>query len=433
VRSAAMWLSAGAVIATVAAPKMPTGQAMPECVMRLDQSRTTARREPQPGNIRYYAAGNVKWSCLRPLAGQDSALIFSGGSDSLARYVELGRADFVGHALFRDSTVELTAARASYFFKDDRLEANGNVRLVNLQTGSVLTGPNLTYWRAVPGVRDTSELHARNRPTVEYRSAGSRSEEPYIIRAEQVWLRGNEVAYAAGSVTIDRSDFAASGDSTWLNVAVGQGLLIGKAEAGGKDSVSYHLTGRRIAFRLADDELEWVQAQGRADATSAEWRIVADTIEFAVANDMIQQGLVWGDSIIPKAMSERYTISADSMAVDTPDQVLTEVRGFGAGYATSKPDSLSGEADWMAGDTLVVRFDSTESGGRAISELIAAGHAQAFYRIPDESDSTAVPAINYSRGLRIIAKFTDEEMDRVDVIGEADGVYLEPIKRPPRP
>jgi hypothetical protein len=433
VRHATAGMFASVVLASVAIPKAATGQVMPECVMRLDQSETTARREPQPGRIRYYAAGDVRWSCLRPVDRGDSALVFNGGSDSLARYVELGRADFVGRARFRDSTVELTADRASYFFRDDRLEANGNVRLVNLETGSVLSGPTLTYWRAAAGVRDTSELHARRRPTVEYRSAGGTAEEPYIIRAEQVWLKGNEVAYASGAVTIDRSDFAAKGDSTWLNVDVGEGLLIGQAEAGGKDSLSYDLRGRRIAFRLVDDELEWVQAQGRADATSAEWRIVADTIEFAVANDMIQHGQIWGDSILPRAMSEQYTITADSMAVDTPDQVLTEVRAFGAGRATAKPDSLSGEADWMAGDTLVVRFDSTESGDRTISELLAAGHAQAFYRIPDEADSTAAPAFNYSRGLRIIAKFTDEEIDRVDVIGEADGVYLEPIKRSPRP
>ncbi len=422
---------ASVVFVTMAVPRSVAGQVMPECVMRLDDSDRILRQETVPGRIRYYAMGDVKWTCLRPLGGADSALVFSGGSDSVARYVELGRADFVGRARFRDSTVELTADRASYFFRDDRLEADGNVRLVNLETGSVLTGPTLTYWRATPGVRDISELHARRRPMVEYRSAGV-VEEPYIIRAAEVWLKGNDEAYASGNVTIDRSDFAARGDSTWLNVALGEGLLIGHAEAGGKDSLSYDLTGRRIAFRLVDDELEWVQAQGLADATSAEWRIVADTIEFSVANDMIQQGRIWGDSIVPRAMSEQYTITADSMAVDTPDQVLTEVRGFGTGLATSKADSLSGEADWMAGDTLVVRFDSTESGGRTISELIASGHAQAFYRIPDEADSTAVPALNYSRGLRIIAKFLDEAIDRVDVIGEADGVYLEPIKRRPR-
>ncbi len=431
-RSATVGVFASLALATVAATAA-AGQTLPPCAIRLDESETVSRRELRPGQIRYYGGGGVKWSCLRPIARGDSALVFTGASDSAAQYVDLGRADFVGSARFRDSTIELTADRASYFLRDDRLEANGNVRLVNLETGSVLTGPNLTYWRAAPGVRDTSELYASRRPRVEYRSGEGIAEEPYIIRGERVWLKGNELAYAAGAVTIDRSDFAAKGDSTQLDVGVGEGIIIGQAEAGGIDTVSYNLRGRRIAFRLADDELEWVQAQGMADATSAEWRIVGDTIEFSVANDMIQQGQIWGDSITPRAMSEQYTITADSMAVDTPDQLLTEVRGFGTGRATSKADSLTNEADWMAGDTLVVRFDSTESGGRSISELIAAGHAQAFYRIPDEADSTAAPAINYSRGLRIIAKFTEEAIERVDVIGEADGVYLEAIKRRPLP
>ncbi len=406
-------------------------QDMPDCVVHLDYTGGKGvRAEPAPGRVRFYAGGGVRWSCRRPDGTRGPIQVWSGASDSVARYMEIGRADFVGDVHFRDSTVELTADRASYFERDDRLVADGNVRLVNLETGSVLTGPTLTYWRAVAKVRDTSSLYATRRPLVEYRSIKDPDVEPYLIRAERVRLTGNEIAHAGGAVTIDRSDFSAKGDSTELDLNVGEGLLIGHAEAGGADSVSYSLRGRRIAFRLVDDQLNWVQAQGRADATSAEWRMVGDTIELSLADGNLQAAQMWGDSTRPEAMSETYTVVGDSMAVDIPNQLLTEVRAFGRARATAKTDSLSNEYDWMAGDTLFVRFDSTATGERTLSELIAAGNAQAFYRIFDEEDSTAAPALNYSRGLRIVALFKDDTVDKVEVMGAADGVYLEPKKKP---
>ncbi|UCG87439.1 MAG: hypothetical protein JSW71_02530 [Gemmatimonadota bacterium] len=401
-----------------------------DCRFNLDWAQMLRREEQSLGDVRLFGVGDVRGRCIRPMGGRDTVTVWRMGSDSVAHYVRIGRADFVGSVWFRDSTVELTARRASYFEADDRVEAYGNVVLRNRETGSELTGPNLTYWRPLPGVRDAGELHATRRPVVEYRPAGDHTQEPYLIRAEQVRLRGDHQAWASGAVTIDRSDFSAQGDSTALDLNTGDGLLIGHAEARGTDSVSYDLTGHRIAFRLVNDQLSWVQAQGMADATSSEWRVVGDTIEFNLADDMIQSGIVWGDSVRPRAMSEKYTVSADSLEIDSPDQVLTEVRGFGTARATAKADSTAAEADWMAGDTLIVRFDSTANGSRTISELIAAGNAQAFYRIFDEADSTAAPALNYSRGLRIIARFKDEAVERVDVIGAADGVYLEPRRKP---
>jgi hypothetical protein len=65
-----------------------------------------------------------------------------------------------------------------------------------------------------------------------------------------------------------------------------------------------------------------------------------------------------------------------------------------------------------------------------LRELRANGNARAFYQIYDAEDPEAPPGFNYSRGLRIIALFEEETLQRVDVIGQADGIYLEPIRRP---
>ena len=131
-------------------------------------------------------------------------------ADSVDWYSDRQRMDFVGNVQFRDSTVTLDSDRASYYMADERLEAFGNVRLENEETGSVLVGSRLTYYREVPGVRDLTEMFATNRPTVEYRSATDADGEPYVIVADRIRLRGDQASWAGGKVTIDRDDAVSS-------------------------------------------------------------------------------------------------------------------------------------------------------------------------------------------------------------------------------
>ena len=57
--------------------------------------------------------------------------------------------------------------------------------------------------------------------------------------------------------------------------------------------------------------------------------------------------------------------------------------------------------------------------------LDAQGEARALYAVYGQ-DTSGNPGFNYSRGDRIVARFAEGEIDRIDVFGEADGVYLEP-------
>ncbi len=402
-------------------PERAAGQGPATCRMELDSARIGRSVEVAPGTYHQFGSGGVYARCLdEPTTIQ---------SDSVAWYSELDRLDFVGTVRFRDSAMALDADRARYTPGLERLEAWGNVRLENRAEGSVLTGPTLTYYRTIPGSRDTTELYATGRPLVEYRSSEDPDAAPYLIRGDRVRMRGEALAWAGGAVTIDRDDLAASGDSAVLDMGAGEGILIGHAEAAGRDSAAYTINGSRIAFRLVDDELNWVQAQEAARATSAEWRVVGDTIEFNVANGLIQMGSVWGGATRSQAMSESYTIAADSLVIDTPGQILQEVTGFGTALATSRTDSLAPEPDWMAGDTVVARFDTTETGKRVLVLLESRGHAQAFYYIFESPERTGEPAVNYSRGGRITARFRNEALDRVDVVDAGDGVYLEPAMR----
>jgi hypothetical protein len=369
------------------------------------------------GLYHQFVSGGVRIVCI----GQTTTI----DADSVAWYQDLNRLDFVGQVRFQDSTAQLDAARAQYFPGSERLEAYGDVRLEDQRSRSVLTGPNLTYFREAPGVRDTTELFATRRPTVEYRPAGTAEDDPYLIRGDRVRLKGEGLAWAGGEVTIDRSDFSAQADSAALDFEQGLGDLIGSAEARGTDSTSYLIRGAHIAFRLDQGDLTWVQAERGAEAVSAEWTAVGDTIEFTIAQNRIQSGGVWGDSTRSVAESARQTIEADSLAIDAPDQILEEVRAFGSARATTEADSVR-QADWIEGDTVIAHFGGDEAGGRGLQRLEAVGDARALYHIYASADTEERPAINYSRGRRIVAFFRGESLDRVNVLEEADGLFLEP-------
>ena len=398
------------------------------------------------GRVRQFASGNVRAHC----DGQETFM----SADSVAWMQDIDQFEMVGRALFRDTTVTLNADRTVYFLSDERLEAYGNVRLVNAKTGTILTGPNLTYWRRVPALRDTTKLYATNRPTVEYRPPqDSADAEPYIIIGDEIRLVGEAAAWAGGNVRIDRSDFHSESDSAQLNLASHVGELFGNATVRGggggggggatggeADTAGFYLRGREIAFTSVNNELSWVQAQDSAEAVSADFVITADTVELSLRDGRIQGGLAWGrghgegegegegDLTRSQLVSATNTITADSIAIDSPDQELQELRGFGSAMATSTPDSLDGEVDWIAGDTLVARFEETGLQRRFLERLTAIGNATAFYRVyrPDGGD---VPDINYSRGDRITALFGLGGLLQVDVIGNADGVHLESAGR----
>ncbi len=373
-------------------------------------------------------------------------------ADSFAHYSALGRIDLIGRVQIRDTRLALDARLARYYLREERLEAHNNVVAVNRRTGSVLRGPNLNYWRAAPGIRDTVEMYATQRPTVEYRQteagdAAPSAEEPYIIVADRMRFKGDDRVWGGGKVTIDRSDFAARSDSMMLDQMRGFGVLVGnpRVEGRGRSNTpdaakTYTLVGTRIELALEQRNIRAVKALGNGEATGADWTLTADTIDLRIADKLLQQTFAWGDTARPHAISALYTIQADSLAIDSPGEVLTESRGFGKAFATAKRDSTNtaNETDWVTGDSLTIRFaqeqDSVTRRTRSrLRELLSRGSARALtHHLPDARDTTATgPSINYSRGNRITLTMLRDRIDRVVVAGKADGVHLEP--RPATP
>jgi hypothetical protein len=306
----------------------------------------------------------------------------------------------------------------------------------------VLRGPNLNYWRAAPGVRDTVEMYATQRPTVEYRDqkpGDSTASEPYIIVSDRLRMKGDDRVWAGGKVTIDRSDFAARSDSMTMDQTLGFGVLVGKPSVEGKGRGRYTLVGTRIELALEQRDIRAVKAMGNGKATGSDWVLTADTIDLHIADKALQQTFAWGDSLRPHAISALYTIQSDSLAIDSPGEVLTESRAFGDAFSTAKRDSTTkpDETDWITGDSLTIRFaqeqDSVTKATRSrLRELVSRGSARALTHHPPEAGDTTRtgPAINYSRGKRITVAMRRDRIERVEVAGRADGVHLEPRPRP---
>ena len=416
------------------------------CKMIIDSvGRQAQQVEVRRGETNVFAGGGVLAHC----EGTSSTL----ASDSVAWFAGVKRFDMIGQKSpvhIRDTAMTLDAVNAAYFLGQERLEAHKNVVTVNRKTGSVLRGPNLTYYRAVKGVRDTLEMYASGRPTIDYRATADSGGggEPYIIVADRVRFKGNDRMWGGGKVTIDRSDFAARGDSMQLDQTTGFAVLVGKPRVEGKGARPYALTGTRIELGLHGREIRLVKALGDGVGTGADWRLTADTIHLHLDRKKLQQAFAWGpkDSVRARAVSTLNTIQADSLALDLPDEVLTEARAFGHAYSTSKKEpakkesskrdsSATSEVDWIAGDSLTARWtqvaDSIGTPRSKLYRLISRGSpARSFTHLASERDSTG-PSVNYSRGKVIDVVLNGDKVDRVTVTGRADGVQLEP--RPPAP
>src|SRR5439155_21678368 len=289
-----------------------------------------------------------------------------------------------------------------------------NVVAVNRSTGSVLRGPNLTYYRSVKGMRDTLELYASSRPTIDYRATPD-SGEPYVIVGDRVRFKGNDRVWGGGRVTIDRSDFAARGDCMQLDQTAGFGVLVGQPRLEGKGARPYTLTGTRIELGLEGRDIRLVKALGNGVATGVDWRLTADTIHLHVEKKKRQQAFARGpkDSVPPHAVSTRNAIQADSLALDLPGEVLTEARAFGHAYSTSQQEPAKRDStakpgtNWIAGDSLTARWtqepDSTRGGGGALMtvrpEVGPPGAPRAFTVVRKGDDSLAPRLVVCGAGL----------------------------------
>jgi hypothetical protein len=355
-------------------------------------------------------------------------------SDSIASY-QGTVVQFIGNVRYVDSTIEMTADFGTYFRDSEKWEGRGNVKLKNLNDGSTLTGPSLDYFRAVPGLKDTAEMFADQRPTITMPvkdSVTGETSEPYVIVGDRIRTRGNDRVYGGGRVTIDRSDFKGRADSLFLDSGAGsRGALIGAASLKRIASDSFDLVGKRIDLTLEQRELSFVTARDSARLNSGELKLVGDGIGLDVNTRKVEQTLAWGKEVRPYALSTDFEIRGDSLAFDTPEQQLKEIRAFGDAWVGAKPDSGTGDRDWIAGQKVVAAFVPRDSAGKprpALSSVVATGAARALYRLQQSGQTRASITYNKAKEIRITMRVTADSVNVADVtaLGDVEGIHLQP-------
>ena len=224
----------------------------------------------------------------------------------------------------------------------------------------------------------------------------------------------------AGKVTIDRSDLAARGDSLWLRTGKdGKGSMIGgqpTLRGFGKDT--FDLTGKRIDFTLDEKDLTGIMALDSAHAVTGDVDLTGDTVSIALKEKKAELTPCLGPHAHARWASPATTSCGATRWPSTrPRESSREVRAFFNAWAGTKPDSGSGERDWVAGDTVIVRFVESDSAGTKTDARCSSSRrmdsARSFYRAVDKgkaADSTkkAEPSLNYARADRIVVTHGDQ-------------------------
>jgi hypothetical protein len=390
----------------------------------LGAERQGVSIEVAPGVTNYFVGGNVRFRC--------QGLEVFMRADSVASY-QGSVVQFIGNVRYRDTVVEMTANFGTYLRGSEKWEARERVVYRNLRDGTTLRGPMLDYFRAGPGLRDEAEMFADRRPTVTIPvrdSVTGELQEPYEVIGDRIRTRGSDWVFAGGRVTIARSDFHGRGDSLFLNQGqTGEGALIGSALLRRTGEDTLRLEGRRIDFELRNRRLTRVTARDSARLAGTELSLRGDAIELQLAGDAVERATAWGDTLRPVARSAEYEVRGDSVTFDMPGGVLRELRGFGRAWVGARPDTGTGERDWIEGDTVVARFVERDSAGTprtTLQRVQAVGTARAYYRL----QVTGQPAsVSYSKADRIEISLRiagdSVRVDSVIQVGNVQGTHLQ--------
>lgn len=386
----------------------------------------------------------------------DSGTVYPGGEILL-----------VGNVDYRDAQQTLTAARATYSRPIRRLYATGNVVFTNRVEGTTIRGPDLEYFAVMPG-RPKAQVNAGSRPhlTLRPRREGiDADDEPLEIDADRISVIGNDDLSAYGSVVITRTDLHATAAEARYDGAT-EGLdLRGGAVVRGKESV---LRGEVVQAQLTENELTGVRARTRAMMESEDLTVTAPDIQLVFVNELVERAIARRgeveDAERPVALSRDFRLVADSIDALTPAQRLQQVIAVGrargesidttaAAAVGSLPVDSAGAArspslidsDWLEGDTITGYFvqrdtaaaQSADSASAELERLVARGHAQSLYRIPDEDAAPdAPPGVSWVSAGMITVRMLDGEVEVTEVADVYKGIYLDPAPpaaAPPAP
>ena len=204
-------------------------------------------------------------------------------ADSSVTFEATSFSQLFGSVVFRDDQKELHADRAQYFSRVGRLQAQGSVRLLNLDDGSWVTGEDLVLLQegddradddvTVRGGRPHASLVSRVTPdSAAISPEADRAENPedtmpYEIDADLIHLVGDRLFQARGRVEVSQETLQSYGDSLEFQQDIGWLTLFDNARILSQDTVSgdtLDVRGDTITMNLPDDRIDEIEARGRA-------------------------------------------------------------------------------------------------------------------------------------------------------------------------
>ena len=370
-------------------------------------------------------------------------------ADSAEQFQAAGIVNLYGNVVYEEpNKVQITAMHATYFTREGRLYADGNVVATQVATGSTFAGPSIEYFRATPE-RPASRLVAPSRSTarlIEKDSTG-RLQPPTTVIANRFEDTGDSLLMAWGDVRIDREQLNAQSDSASFDKITEKSRLVRGARIVNRDTAQqFTLVGDTIDMYSTARKLDRVVARHKSTATSNDLVLNAEIIDVRLKAQQLEEAFAFGSGRA-KATTPQQDVIADSLRIRLVDKQVREVRAVGSAVAVGTPDTLkirTTEKDLLRGDSIFAFFDSIavrlpvaapaagataprDTGNRVnITEIRALGNASSLFHMATSKGPTAPPAINYVRGLRIFVNFDTGTVRDVRVDSAASGVYLEP-------
>jgi hypothetical protein len=413
------------VVTTLPPATAPSGQCDLLVTPNSDSTHFTSAKLPS-GEYNNFVGGGITGHC--PL--QQITLI----ADSAEWFGDLHMWHLVGHVHYVEPRLTMDSDVATYYLVDEHLLAEGNVHTL-LPSGTTLVGPRVEYYRAAPKIRPVAHMVSPGRPTInviEKDSTGKPSA-PTVVVANTVVMDGDSLVYASKDVVITRPDVVATGDTAMMNSQTQFARLMKSPKIVSRGKKQFTLYGEVIDLFGKDHALQRVLSKGKAKSLSDSATMTADTIDFRMDAGLMQRAYAWGGSRA-HAVNPQYDVLSDSIDLRMPGQRTREIRAVRKAFAQSTPDTAklhTKEKDWMRGDTITAHFDSVQAPGDTSSQpqmrqLIAQGSAQSFYQLAAKDSGVVGPAINYVKGRNISIAFADRVVQVVDIVDQAQGLYLEP-------
>ena len=329
-----------------------------------------------------------------------------------------------GSVVFQEEGRELVADRAQYFERVGQLQAQGSVRLENLDDGSWVTGDDLVLLQegdarveddvTVRGGRPRANIVSNMASdstdiTPRFSQAPSTTQNPpeisetttsYEVDADLIHMVGDRLFQARGGVEVRQETLQSYGDSLEFKQDIGFLTLFDNARILSQDTVSgdtLDVRGDTITMNLPDNQIDEIEALGRAHLLGNDIEMRAPIIRLAFVEEELErvfavrravtptgrseeQVVSSADQAQPEAFAEEFHLTGDSIEAYLPEGGLERV--FSAGTAlgvSSARDSLNTPAteeflrdDWISGDTIIATFQSV-----SVDSGYAAGSADA--------------------------------------------------------